>query len=269
MRSIVARMAADRTSGASELVAEAIEAVRVALRDGTEAAEEVARAICEAQPAMASFRNLAAAAAAERGEPGALERFEARWRRAPAALARAAQEALAPEPGVPLRFVTCSFSGSVLACLRGIARANPVHVTCGEGRPMLEGRRTAEALVAAGIGVEVRTDAAIAGALPGCDGVLVGADAVTPAWFLNKAGTWQLAAAAGLAGAAVYVLATRDKFVDLQVGDSLRPPDHDPREVWDGAPAGVTVCNPYFERVALGLVTALITDAGVQAGPGG
>jgi hypothetical protein len=266
-RAIVSRLAADRTSGASELMADAVEAVRRALPGGADAAEETARAICAAQPAMAPFCNLALAAAAERTEPGALDRFERQWRRAPAALARVAHGMLAPEPGIPVRFVTCSFSGSVLACLRAMAGTNPVHVTCGEGRPLLEGRRMAAALAAGGIQVEVRTDAALAGALAGCDGLLVGADAVTPAWFLNKCGTWQLAAAAGLSGAAVYVLATRDKFVDLPVGDSLRIGEHDPREVWDAAPAGVTVSNPYFERVALGLVTALITDAGVRAGP--
>jgi len=263
-RAIIDRLAGDRTSGASELMAEAVATVRLAQIGGVEAASEVARALCEAQPAMAPFRNLAAAASAERTEPGALDRFERQWRRAPAALARAAHVTLAPERGIPVRFVTCSFSGSVLACLCAMARTNPVHVTCGEGRPLMEGRRMAEALAAVGIQVELRTDAALAGALAGCDGLLVGADAVTPAWFLNKCGTWQLAAAAGFAGAAVYVLATRDKFVDLPVGDALRIGEHDPREVWDAAPAGVTVCNPYFERVALGLVTALITDAGIQ-----
>ena len=269
VRALVERLRADRSSGASELMEAALEAVKLAAGGGPEAAVEAAAAVCEAQPAMASFRTLAAAVEAGRGEPAALGLFEQRWRRSAAALARVAREALAPEPRVALRFVTCSFSGSVLACLRAVAAANPVHVTCGEGRPVLEGRRMAEALAAGGIEVELRTDAALAGALPGCDGLLLGADAVTPAWFLNKTGTMQLAAAAGLVGTAVYVLATRDKIVDLATGELLRIGERDPREVWDAPPAGVTVCNPYFEKVAMALVTAVITDGGVRVVAGG
>ena len=264
VRALIEGLRADRRSGASELMEQALSAVRLAAGEGPGAAEEAARAACDAQPAMAPFRNLLAAVAAEGREPGAIERFERQWRRGRDALARAAVQALAPEAGVALRFVTCSFSGSVLACLRAIARLNPVQVTCGEGRPMFEGRRLAAALAAAGLRTELRTDAALASALPGCDGLLAGADAVTPAWFLNKCGTSQLAAAAGLTGTAVYVLATRDKFLDAEAGEALRIEEHDPREVWDGAPPGVTVANPYFEKVPIQLATAVITDSGVR-----
>jgi translation initiation factor 2B subunit (eIF-2B alpha/beta/delta family) len=126
----------------------------------------------------------------------------------------------------------------------------------------------AEALADAGVRVEMRTDAALAGALPGCDGLLVGADALAPAWFLKKCGTLPLAAAAGLVGAGVYVLATRDKVVDPEVGELLRVREHEAREVWDGAPPGVTICNPYFERVPMALATAVITDGGVRVAGG-
>ena len=262
---MIDRLGGDRTSGASELMGPAIAAIRLAAPGGPRAVEEAALAICEAQPSMASLRNLAVAARHEAVEPGALDRFEQRWQRSAGALVRVAQGALAPEPGRPGRFVTCSFSGSVLACLQAIAATAPLHVSCGEGRPAFEGRRMAEALAEAGIEVELRTDAALSGALPGTDGLLVGADAITPAWFLNKCGTTQLAAAAAHVGTAVYVVATRDKVVDRQAGESLGIDDHDPREVWDAAPPGIAVRNPYFERVPMELVTAVITDGGVRA----
>jgi translation initiation factor 2B subunit (eIF-2B alpha/beta/delta family) len=61
----------------------------------------------------------------------------------------------------------------------------------------------------------------------------------------------------------VYVVAGRDKFVQPDVAARLALKEGDAAEIWADAPAGVEVCNPYFERVPLDLVTAVISDAGV------
>lgn len=252
------RLRRDRTSGASELTAVALALLERARAAGPETLALAARAVAGAQPSMAPLRNLAGAALRDVHEPGALERFARRWRTAETALVRAATGVLLRHPAP--RFVTCSFSGSVLACLRAAAARAEVTVSCGEGRPALEGRRMAAALSAAGARVELRTDAALGEALPGADALLLGADAVAPAWFINKVGTAALAAAALQAGTPVYLLATGDKFVDAGVAAELRIDDHDPREVWDDPPPGVAVRNPYFERIPLVLVTGVITD---------
>ncbi|HSK08985.1 MAG TPA: hypothetical protein VK911_05370 [Vicinamibacterales bacterium] len=277
------RLRDDRTSGASELMAVALEALKRAREEGPDALAAAAAAVCEAQPSMASLRNLAAAAARDPHDPGALDRFEQRWRRAGPALVRVATGILLPGEPRPARLVTCSFSGSVLACVQALARRTRVEIACGEGRPALEGRRMAAALAAAGARVEFFTDAALGQALDGADALVVGADAVTPAWFLNKCGTAALADAALRAGVPVYVLATRDKFLHAAavvdrppgrhagrttLGEDSRSPglrvdEHDPGEVWDAPPAGVTIRNPYFERVPMDLVTGVITDAGL------
>jgi translation initiation factor 2B subunit (eIF-2B alpha/beta/delta family) len=264
-RAALGALAADGRSGASELLPRAIEILRRAQRGDAASLAEVARAVGGSQPSMASFWNLALAALREAGEPGALDRFEQRWRRSASGLTRVAVDLLSPGDAAGLHVTTCSFSSMVAACLRALAGPAALTVACSEGRPALEGRRLAEVLASEGVAVRFSTDAALAAELDRSDVVLVGADAVTPGWILNKSGTLMLAAAAARAGVPAYVLATRDKFVDARVARLLRIEAHDPAEVWDGAPPGVVVCNAYFERVPLDLVAGVITDTGVLA----
>jgi translation initiation factor 2B subunit (eIF-2B alpha/beta/delta family) len=266
----VRRLAADRVSGASELVPLAIQALRGASRLDQARMAEVARAVGEAQPSMASVWHAALAALRDIAQPGALDDFERRWRRAGAALARLAADYLTPGAGGSLRVVTWSFSGSVLACLRALSGRTALTVSCAEGRPAFEGRRLAAALAAETIPTETFTDAGLGEVLwrrrERADAVLIGADAVTPEWVLNKSGSATLAAAAARVGVPVYVAAARDKFADGRVATLLRIVDHDPSEVWDAPPPGVAVRNHYFERMPIELVSGVITDAGTLSG---
>jgi translation initiation factor 2B subunit (eIF-2B alpha/beta/delta family) len=267
IRHAIDRLKADSRSGASELLPQALALLRAAVQVGP-CPEDVARGVAEAQPCMAPMWNAALAALAAARRPGALDAFERRSRRAPAAMARVAAESLAPVGRSGLHVITCSFSGSVLACLRRLQASGQVSlVSCAEGRPACEGRRTAEALASEGIPVAFYSDAALALALEGGGGqeriVLVGADAVAPGWAINKVGTAMLATAAARAGVPVYVAATRDKFMDARVATLLEIVEHDPAEVWDGPPAGVTVRNSYFERLPIDLVAGIVSDAGL------
>ena len=266
----IERLAADTVSGASELVPLAIQALRGASRLDQAGVAEVARAVGEAQPSMASVWHAALAALRDNRQPGALDEFERRWRRAGAALARTAADHLTCGTGGSLRVVTWSFSGSVLACLRAVGGRVALTVSCAEGRPALEGRRLAAALAAEAIPTETFTDAGIGQALwrdgGRADAVLLGADAVTPEFVVNKCGSGMLAAAAARVGVPVYVVATRDKFVDARVAGLLRIVDRNPSEVWDGPPPGVAVRNVYFERMPIDLVSGIITDADTLCG---
>ncbi len=262
----IARLSEDSRSGASELLPRAIEILRAAARLPPDSALDAARAVGRAQPSMASSWNAALAALRERRAPGALDRFDARRRRAPDALVRCALDQLLA-PGVDrLHVVTISFSGSVLACLLAAARQVRLRVSCAEGRPGLEGRRLALALAEAGVPVDFYMDAALGEALQrgklGGTVVLTGADAVTPSWFINKTGTSMLAAAASRIGVPFYVAATRDKFMDARAARLLRIVEHNPRAVWDEAPAGVRVRNAWFEKVPADLLSGIITDTG-------
>jgi ribose 1,5-bisphosphate isomerase len=262
LRGAIEALARDSESGASELVGKAVRILEHAREQGRDTLAEAARGVCYAQPAMAPLWNAAIAALADAAAPGTFARFAHRSQRAPAALRRTAVEELAPAAHQPLRVVTCSFSGSVLGVLAELAQAYELTVACAEGRPRFEGRRLAAALAPAAT-VEFYTDAALALALRDSAALLVGADAITPSWFLNKVGTLALATAASLNGVPVVVLATRDKFLPPPFFAGLPVADGDAREVWADAPEGVLVRNPYFERVPLDLVSVIVTDAGV------
>jgi translation initiation factor 2B subunit (eIF-2B alpha/beta/delta family) len=273
LRSERDRLAADAESGASELLPRAIQLLRAAREQGRAATIEVARAICGAQPSMASFWNAAAAALADEAQPGALERFELRVKRGRPALTRFAVDLLVPRaiessggdagPTTSAHFTTFSFSGSVLTAILALAERMAVTIACAEGRPRMEGRRLADALARAGIAVEFYTDAGIGSIVAESDALLIGADAITPHGFANKVGTAQLAATAAWAGVPVFVLAGRDKFLPPRLAPALSIDDHAPSEVWETPPHGVAVRNPYFERVPLDHVTGIVTDAGV------
>lgn len=265
----IARLADDRQSGASEILDEAIAILRDARLDG-EDIPAVARGLCGAQPTMAPIWNAAIEALASAGHPERFDRFVARVARAPQAVARFAVDYLSPSEGpnggekpLPLRVVTISSSRTVLHVLTALGRVRPLQVACSESRPGLEGRRLATRLAALDVQVTMFSDAGIAHALRTADAVVVGADAVSPDYFLNKSGTHMLAATAMQQGVPVHVVSSRDKFVTRALAIQLRPHEGPPSELWAEAPPRVIVRNPYFESTPLDLVTSVITDVGV------
>lgn len=261
----IAAIAADHEAGASALALQAIDVLAAAHRHGPAIVRASARALCRAQPAMAPIWQAAGLALGD-AEPDALDRFREQVARAPVAIARFAVDLLelgVPDrPDRPLRITTCSASRAVLACLQSLAARRSVVVACAEGRPRHEGRGLATALASAGIAVELYTDAAVGVTLSKADAMLVGADAVAPDWFVNKVGTRQLAAAAAGTGVPVYVAAGRDKLLPVELASRLSGNEGPREEVWPNAPVGVTVRNPYFERIPVELVAACVTDQG-------
>ena len=259
----IARIAADRTSGASELVGDVAAVLTEALGQGLDL-RPLARDLVRGQPSMAPIWNLVGQALASVSNPAAFAHYVAQLARAPRALARQAGSLLLTETGsAPLRIVTISFSRTVLLTLQGLAANRPVQVACAEGQPALEGRRLAQRLAEEGIPVTHYADAAVAQALDGADAVIVGADAVSPDWFLNKSGTRMLAAAAAQQGVPLYICATREKLVSRGIATRLSVRDESPSEIWPSPPTGVTVRNRYFEPTPLDLVSAVISDIGV------
>lgn len=255
-------LASDRESGASEILDEVIGILRDALAAGVPLLP-VARGLVRAQPSMASVWNAVMEALASGGTPGRLDHFAQRVARAPDALARFGGPLFLDEIAAPLRLVTMSFSRSAVTLLETVAATREVRVSCSESRPALEGRRLASRLASAGIAVTFFSDAAIGHALGAADAVLVGADAISPEWVLNKSGTRMLVAAAGQQGVGAYVVATRDKFVGHGIAARLVPREGAPAEIWETPPPGVIVRNPYFETTPLEMFAGLITDLGV------
>jgi translation initiation factor 2B subunit (eIF-2B alpha/beta/delta family) len=254
----------DHRSGATALLRRGLGALARAGETGPEALGAAALELWRAQPSMAAFRTAAAVMLAAPDRLAALERFARRVERAPALIARYATALLGTRRSTgPLRLVTCSRSGCVEAAIVAVASTTDVIVACAEGRPALEGRQLAAALVARDVRVELFSDAAVGVALPGADALLVGADALSERAFINKVGTGALAALAATCGTPAYVLAATEKIVPREVFSAMHRSAGSPAELWADAPPRVSVINPYFEEVALGLAAAVVTEAGV------
>lgn len=164
--------------------------------------------------------------------------------------------------------------GIVLAGAR-VGRRFVVHVD--ETRPLLQGARlNGWELERAGIPYVVQCDGAAAFALArfAFDAALVGADRVAANGdTANKIGTYALALAARAHGVPFYVVAPRSSFdLALATGAEIRIEERDPEEVRSfrgtpAAPAEAAAFNPAFDITPAGLVTAWITERGVERPP--
>jgi translation initiation factor 2B subunit (eIF-2B alpha/beta/delta family) len=161
-----------------------------------------------------------------------------------------------------LRLVTCSRSDAVERTLLALNQAESIDVCCSESRPAREGVALAAALLAAGVSMRLYSDAGLSTAIPGASALVVGADAVSDAGFINKVGTAALAALAQASGVPVLVLAGREKLVPAPVFAGLvLHADADPAI----APEHPLLpqISPLFERIPASLTSHLITDGGV------
>ncbi|MEO8040706.1 MAG: S-methyl-5-thioribose-1-phosphate isomerase [Betaproteobacteria bacterium] len=168
--------------------------------------------------------------------------------------------------------------GTALGVIRSaVESGKTVSVFADETRPVLQGARlTAWELQQDGIPVTLLPDVAAGHLLAQgrIDLVIVGADRVAANGDVaNKIGTYPLAVMARRHGIAFYV-ACPLSTIDLAAADGAAIPiEERPRdevagygsEVW--APVGVPVYNPAFDVTPAGLVSALITEAGIVDRP--
>jgi len=159
--------------------------------------------------------------------------------------------------------------GSAVGALRTAAeRGLLVHVFVGETRPLLQGARlTAWELETAGIPHTVLADSATASLMAAgeVDCVITGADRIAANGdTANKIGTYALAILAAHHGIPLYVVAPTST-VDLAtptgaaIPIELRPPE----EITARFPAR----NPAFDVTPAALITAIVTELGVNRAP--
>jgi translation initiation factor 2B subunit (eIF-2B alpha/beta/delta family) len=229
----------------------------------------VCRALVSAQPQMAAILNLCNAALRAAGNSSDAAAARASVRAVVDEFLRAAQEAakqIAQSAAAlisdGMTVATHSYSSAVRdALLNAAAAGRQFRVAVTESRPLLEGVALAKELSSAGIPVTLSVDAAMALLLKNADLVLVGADAVTETFLLNKAGTFPAALLARRQGIPFYALAGSEKFAprSCRLPSEIAKP---PSEVLPRAPRGVEIRNLYFDQTPLKLVTALVTEKG-------
>jgi translation initiation factor 2B subunit (eIF-2B alpha/beta/delta family) len=256
----IARLSDDQVSGATALLRRGVDLMKKAAGDRSQLLE-VAESLCRAQPSMAGFRTAAALVAASPDPERALDQLSERVRRGPAAIARFAVPLIRLRAAAAdrLTIVTCSRSEAVERTLEALAGREPVRVCCAESRPGCEGVALAGALASKGLEVHVYSDAAIGRALPTADALVVGADAISEAAFINKVGTAGLCSLAHLLGIPVHVLAGSEKILPHNIFQMLTLRTAPIAEV-PGRPYFVQ--NPLFERTPTGWVSHIVTDRG-------
>jgi ribose 1,5-bisphosphate isomerase len=138
-----------------------------------------------------------------------------------------------------------------------------VHNT--ETRPLLQGRKTAEELAAAGIKVRHYVDSAARLALKKADIMLIGADAITSEGrVINKIGSELFTEIAHKYDIPVYVCTNSWKFDPATVfGFSEEIEARIGKEVWKNPPKNVKIDNYAFEIIDPELITGVITELGI------
>ncbi|MHA1670468.1 MAG: translation initiation factor eIF-2B [Promethearchaeota archaeon] len=138
-----------------------------------------------------------------------------------------------------------------------------------ETQPRLQGRKTANKLLSAGIEVIHVVDSAMRWAVNHfkVDVIIVGADSITSeGTVLNKIGTRLLALVAHEEHAPFYVASQLLKYnPDTNLGILEKIEMRDPKEIWDNKHEKLTILNPAFETISRRYIDGLITEAGIFA----
>jgi translation initiation factor 2B subunit (eIF-2B alpha/beta/delta family) len=274
----LAAIGRDRTSGAAELALRTVDALDSWIRRSHKITElqllEVAKTLLNAQPEMAPLLRLAneAALSIDAKDPGksllsACKAFRLLVTNGPKRIADLFLKSLPKTQRYII--VTYSYSSTVLRTLIR-ARGRIVSVSCSEGRPNYEGRVMAEELAAAGMIVELATDAGLTSTgFSRRQGLfVVGADDIVDTgrylYFVNKVGTKVLTWCASAEGVRTVVLADTSKFVPPELSEfqrkreELSPAD----EVWPHPPRGVSIINDYFESICFSRGARILTEKG-------
>ncbi|MCD6501554.1 hypothetical protein J7L01_03050 [bacterium] len=269
---LLAKLGDDRTNGAELLVVSALEIIRSATEDETLSDEELAQIL---RSLVGTMRN-------RFGELSPLAKLAARieslptdnLRKSAAEMRRSLQRKIAHESASLAKLgsnliaqnstiATISQSKTILDVVlmaKGLSR--DFHVIVAISEPAGEGKNAAKSFAESGIPVTLVPDAAIGYAVEKADIVIVGADAVTEKFFLNKIGTLPMALAANHFRVPFYVCARLEKFTParllLKSRRSITPADLNIQRS-----DLITSNAPLFERVPNSLVTGIITESGI------
>lgn len=253
----------DHDHGSAWLSLRALDVLRdeAALSSDPTEVTAVARALLDARPDMVVLRNRVNRAMADATDAGDWTPDDVATTATETARTAASADTTAAMNAAPLldgaTVATHSRSGTVEDAL---SRADPDGVVLSEARPGREGVTVAESFASAGLDVTITSDANLPTAATGCDLVLVGADAVTPAGALvNKVGTRSLARCATDADRPVYVVCAADKVAPGPITPTEQAP---PDALYDGA-ADVEIENPRFDMTPASDLDGIVTEAGL------
>lgn len=274
---MVSEISNDLTSGAAELALRSINIFRAVLDEAglelTETREELAktaRMLLKAHPAMAPIINLSSNLLFEADAAGSTEELQKRCDQALTAFEQqlcnnASRIADYVHDLIPFgtTVFAYSFSSTVISSLMAARSRKSFRVVCTEARPSMEGRKLSKVLADSGIEVVHTFDNAMGLILPSCRVAFMGADCLARPGLVNKIGSWLLALACRELNIRLYALAGTEKFVPDEILFSFEDHERPGKEVWEGAPAGVTVVNRQFDLIPFSWLSGLVTEKGI------
>ena len=261
VRQVAEEIAGDRTLGAFPLALRVLEAFELLSGplDEIETADELHRAMTEAQPWMVAVRNgsLLGRQLVVEGRSLEIKRLRERLTRAREKVAQGAIEALRGAKTV----VTLSYSSDVFAALTHPEGSDGLRVYVCESRPLQEGIAMASDLRQAGVDAVAVADAAGPTLVGRADAVVCGADSLLrDGSLVNKIGTLSLALACREQDVPFLPLLEVLKL-ELE-GEEIRWQEErrDPEEL----STQVEALNFYFEKVVPTLLERVVTDTGTE-----
>lgn len=160
-------------------------------------------------------------------------------------------------------FLTHDYSSTVLEAV-DVATSEGAHLDAyvTEARPRFLGRKSARALAGNPlVDTTMIVDSAMGHALRSCDRVLLGMTCITGDTYYNRVGTFPLAVTASHLGVPVTVVGSSAKIIDeFRFENEFR----DSVEVMREPVEDVTVENPSYDGVPVGLIDEVITDDGLR-----
>lgn len=250
-------IADDDVSGATELSIRAADLLLKALEQGLE--EHVASVLKRGKPMMAPILNLAMVATSK--GPSAMNEIKYYREGLLQATKRAAQNCanfIASKRVDPSVVLTISASAVVEQSIIELFHIQRLSlVVVGESRPRLEGQAMAQRLAQLNVPVAVTYDAALPALCTKQSLVLLGADAVLPDCFVNKAGSLALCLAARSALALSLVVTTTHKVLLPEAIPAFSVPE--PKETFSDE-GKLRFLDHQFDRVSLNLVDCLVTE---------
>ncbi|VVB75241.1 Ribose 1,5-bisphosphate isomerase [Candidatus Tiddalikarchaeum anstoanum] len=157
-------------------------------------------------------------------------------------------------------FTHCHSSSVIRIFKKAKEQGKKFNVVCFETRPLYQGRITAKELLDVGIHVTFTIDSAMVEAFEVYppDLVLVGCDAITKTFFVNKIGTDTLANMCKKNNVPMYAAGETFKY-----RDSVIIENRSVEEVWPNAPKKLEIWNPAFDTTSNKLIKGYITERGI------
>ena len=177
-------------------------------------------------------------------------------------LARAAAEELESDETI----LAHGYSEALALALEAAQREGKrPRVLCGEGLPLLEGRRLALRLAAAEIPLTLVYDALLSGLVPEADRVWLASDAIGARGLFAQAGARRLASEAAEHEVPLQVLATSDALLPGGALEMPRWMGEDKSLLWVEAPRTVELRTTFLEQLPLEDAPQFLTEKGRES----